>query len=378
MDAAASRPQWCRCVLPCGHMCYYARSVAPGADGVRHGPCLVCAGRHRENCPICLEPLCQEPVSSTECHHFFHLRCLRSRVEAGALHNAAGDPVSFDFLGCPLCRRSGIEQLSGVRRLPALKQQLVLKDMVERRQAALGSGRFVFQVCQQCTLPFSSGAEECHALARGKLEAVCPPCGQDSLAGKPRSCPKHGEESIAWKCRYCCSVATFECFSGREQLHTCDTCHELVEMGVLWDWDAMSDRKLSEDARACPVRRVVYWKKETHRQQKALEGHGKLMDTSEIKAVEHRLAVVAEQLRRCEDELGELHGLGSSSAMHRLQSRAHSLRVEKEDLEVRARAWVGSEALSCPLKGMHPPTGVKYCLGCMICDAEGAPGSTGT
>jgi len=96
----------------------------------------------------------------------------------------------------------------------------------------------------------------------------------------------------------------------------------------------------------------------------------------QVKAVEHRLAVVTEQLRKCELEMAELkelqaqNGSAGESRHQRLKRKAHSLRVEKDELEFRARAWAGIDAHTCPFKGLHPPTGIEYCLGCTLCNEE--------
>lgn len=328
-----------------------------------------------------MEELSEHPVVQTDCGHFFHGRCLRARVDAGAQHNIVGDPVLFDFLECPLCRRPGLERLSTVRRLPPLKRQLELRSMVSAQRDSLCRGgdierKFVFQVCQRCTLPYCSGADECHAQVRGELEAICSPCSEERPAGRPRVCPLHGSESIVWKCRYCCSVATFECFSGQQQLHVCGTCHELVELGHLFDFDKMANASPLSEYGTCPVRRNVYWERGSRWKRMHLD-EGKPMDASQLKAVEHRRSAVVEKLARCEQELRELSELqqlpgtaqDQGAALRRLQGQAHSLRVEKQDLEARARAWsTGGEALVCPLGGLHPPAGVEYCLGCTLCD----------
>jgi len=248
--------------------------------------------------------------------------------------------------------------------------------MVTQQRASLGNGKFAFQVCQKCKVPYCSGADNCHAQVSGTLEAICPPCRDDKPAGKPSICEKHGTEFITWKCRYCCSTATFECFSGQQQLHVCETCHELVELNTLYDFETMANKLTTEEYGTCPVRRSVF--KGGGRWTRCHQDEGKAMDLSQVKAVEHRLSVVLEGLKRCELELAELQKIqesnqspgGPGGAMHRLQRKALSLRVEKDELEARARAWNTGNALVCPFKGLHPPTGIEYCLGCSLCNEE--------
>lgn len=177
----------------------------------------------------------------------------------------------------------------------------------------------------------------------------------------------HGTDSIAWKCRYCCATATYECFSGKDQLHVCDTCHELVELNLLYDHEAMANKLSVEAYGRCPVRRSVYWSGSLRpgRWTRMHADEGKPLTVAEMKSVEHRLAVSAEKLAACEEDLMRAEG----AARHRLQARILSLRTEKEDLESRARAWADGEAFSCPFKGLHPPTGVEFCLGCTICES---------
>jgi hypothetical protein len=212
-------------------------------------------------------------------------------------------------------------------------------------------------------------------MARGKMEVICNPCSRDQPAGKSRICPVHGTSAIAWKCRYCCAVATFECFSGRQQLHVCDTCHDNRVLDYLFDFDNMANALPLEQYGTCPVRRNVY-----------LGTCGNPMDPSQLKSIERRLAVVSDKASRCDRELEELLQWGGSGvdllgqnnagSLYRLRRKAHSLRVEKEDLMRLVDGWPAGEAMQCPFRGMHPPTGVEYCLGCTICEPPlfgGAP-----
>lgn len=366
--------QWCTCVTACGHQCFYAHCGRQGPDGREHGPCLTCTKQHGDTCPICLSNLTEQPVVSTRCGHLFHAECLASRVQVGARHNIGGDRLLFDFMECPLCKSPGIERLPSLRRLPELKRQLELKSMVACQRASLGEGRFAFQVCQKCKVPYCSGADDCHSQVSNGLDAVCAPCREDKPAGKPHVCERHGEDFIVWKCRYCCSVATFQCFSGEQQLHVCETCHELVELNTLYDFDTMANKLPLEQYGSCPVRRSVF--RGGGRWKRCHQDEGKVMDLSQVKAVEHRLAVVLESLKKCELEIAELQKMKEShpstqtpsGGLHRLQMKAHSLRVEKDELEARARAWDTGNALRCPFKGLHPPTGIEYCLGCSLCN----------
>jgi len=171
-------------VTPCGHQCYYSYSTR-GVGTAEHGPCLTCTKHHGDSCPICLEDLIEYPVVHTACGHLFHAHCLCSRVEAGARHNITGDRLLFDFMECPLCKRPGIERLPALKVMPPLKRQLELKVMVGKKRAALGEGNFTFQLCQKCSVPYCSGADECHAQVQGKLEAICPPCSEHKPAGEP-------------------------------------------------------------------------------------------------------------------------------------------------------------------------------------------------
>lgn len=302
---------------------------------------------------------------TTDCDHRLHAHCLRARVEVGAQHNNEGDPLLFDFLECPFCRsRLGEAALAPAPSAVVRRQQEIAR-MVDKLQVELGPGRFIFQVCRRCTLPYCSGEMACHSMARGKVEAICNPCSRDQPAGKPKICSVHGADYIAWKCRYCCSVATFECFSGRQQLHVCDTCHDNRVLDFLFDFNLMANALPLEQYGVCPVRRSVYG------------NCGNPLDPSQLKAIERRLAIVSEKAARCEKELEELlqwggqvdlQGQNNAGALHRLRRKAHSLRVEREDLGRLVDGWPACGALVCPFNCMHPPTGVEYCLGCTLCE----------
>jgi len=294
---------WCTCVTPCGHQCFYSHSTR-GAVAAGHGLCLTCTKRHGDSCPICLEDLIEHPVVQTACGHLFHAHCLCSRVEVGARHNTTGDPLLFDFMECPLCKRPGIEKLPAIKAVQPLKRQLELQVMVSKKRAALGEGDFKFQLCQKCSVPYCSGTNQCHAHVQSKLEAICPPCNEHQPAGEPSVCPKHGTSHIAWKCRYCCSVAAFECFSGEQQLHVCETCHELVELNTLFDFEKMANKLPLEEYGSCPVRRCVF--RGGSRWTRSHRDEGKPLDSAQAKAIEHRLAIIADKLQKYELDISEM------------------------------------------------------------------------
>jgi len=160
----------------------------------------------------------------------------------------------------------------------------------------------------------------------------------------------------------------------------CETCHELVELNTLFDFDKMANMLPLEEYGSCPVRRCVF--RGGSRWTRCHRDEGKPLDAAQAKAIEHRLAIIADKLQKYELEISEIGAAQVSypdrpgralaangePRQQRLKCKAHSLRVEKQELEFRARAWAGSEAHVCPFKGQHPPTGIEYCLGCTLCN----------
>ena len=61
---------------------------------------------------------------------------------------------------------------------------------------------------------------------------ICKEC--EANRGNAQECDRHGTESLMWKCRYCCSPATFECFS---YAHFCKDCHEFPAIKQLMNFD---------------------------------------------------------------------------------------------------------------------------------------------
>ena len=89
-------------------------------------------------------------------------------IEVGAQHNAAGDPVLFDFLECPLCR-TGIMDLPTITTLPLVRRQIDLRGMVDSLQDVLAKGEAPRAVLLKLALDAAYGMK---ALAEDRKSVV--------------------------------------------------------------------------------------------------------------------------------------------------------------------------------------------------------------
>ena len=208
-------------------------------------------------CSLCwTDSLGAAPCLQLGCGHYFHLHCIAEQIERkwddGGGHGAAAAALSFGFLGCPMCKADIVHNLLDARTQPlfelrskviAMAVAVVIRDQTAGDEAAAHalaatSGEtleafalrgYVFKQCSDCQQPFCTGAAECGAGLEGGAGALegdqeqvlfCPGCV--ARHGSIEECKKHGTGDMMWKCRYCCSLASYECFS---YAHFCSVCH---------------------------------------------------------------------------------------------------------------------------------------------------------
>jgi len=241
-------------------------------SGVRH---RTLATTLEDTCSLCqTEELGRMPIIVLDCGHVFHFSCVKKKLNAKRGHS-----LSFKFLRCPLCNMrmshpSLMDIIAPYQRLESATQSLALfialndsalmkefhhrdgalalrMEEFEEKSDPPGLNRdpstmvlvrgaeaaatdtssrrdlisyaldyYVFYQCSRCDKPYFGGARACGpAEEAANLEPdalICPQC-----QNVPR-CNKHDNMDMMYKCRFCCSIATFFCFS---KVHYCTRCH---------------------------------------------------------------------------------------------------------------------------------------------------------
>ena len=210
-----------------------------------------------EFCPLCwTESLGAAPSITLACGHTIHSHCAQEQIA----RSWPGGPITFSFMECPVCRKdmehpqldkslAGHKKLREQVRLMAVEQACeehggpdaveLLADAAKEPVEAYAMRQSVFKQCWTCKSPFFFGAAHCGggeaqaaAQEEDKEGILCKEC--EASSGNAETCDRHGTEALMWKCRYCCSPATYECFS---YAHFCDNCHEYPAIKELMDFD---------------------------------------------------------------------------------------------------------------------------------------------
>jgi hypothetical protein len=227
-------------------------------DGLAHFSKLKVQGTSaHEFCPLCwTDSLGTAPSITLGCGHTLHAHCVQQQVE----RNWPGGPINFSFMECPVCRQDLThplidKDLEAHRKLrkqvklmavevaqeehggPAAVQ--LLADAASEDIESYAVRQSVFKQCFQCKSPFFFGAAHCGGAAaqaaaqeEDKEGIICKEC--EAIAGVEESCDRHGTDHLMWKCRYCCSPATYECFS---YAHFCHECHEFPAINQLMNFN---------------------------------------------------------------------------------------------------------------------------------------------
>merc|ERR1719502_149027 len=135
----------------------------------------------------------------------------------------------------------------------------LLADAAREDAETFASRQSVFKQCWECKSPFYFGAAHCGgneaqegAQEEDKEGIICKECEARNAAVE--TCDRHGTDHLMWKCRYCCTPATYECFS---YAHFCDNCHEYpgnqyVNAKELWEYTPC--KGCGDNGRSCPLR----------------------------------------------------------------------------------------------------------------------------
>lgn len=316
----------CTKKLKCSHFCCGI------ADSTICPPCLdPCCDQREKNAPkyddvcvICYNELGNAPYLVLSCIHSFHYVCFDARLKAGP----SGSRIDFDFTRCPLCKSRAAHAdfavlIKSYREMEECVtdlayERLVYEGLENDPQIVNKDGRFYkdprgfamdhysFFKCYECKAPYFAGARECGPAGDDdekvdEKELICPKCSQ---VESQKSCKVHGDSWIAYKCKYCCSVASFHCWSN---CHFCVNCHK---PGT---WDKLAKHKTGANLK--PI----------------------------------------EQYQQCP---------GIREKMNEyIADNPHS---SVEEREVIFASFI-SDPDRCPMKKRHPPAGIEFGLGCLMC-----------
>ncbi|VDP46461.1 unnamed protein product [Soboliphyme baturini] len=176
---------------------------------------------------ICFwERLSAAPSIRLSCGHVFHYHCCQNSLK----NKWYGPRISFNFMTCPLCRKTIDHQLLKSLLTPFTALQAEIQEKALMRLDYEG-----MRNCPEITDPHSRFYNDATAFAMEKYAYFqCYKC-QKSYFGGTAECQAaqassdydptelHGAEYLQYKCRYCCSIAVFFCFGTT---HFCARCHD--------------------------------------------------------------------------------------------------------------------------------------------------------
>jgi len=188
-------------------------------------------------CAICM---CNECDTLLQCGHAFHLSCLEMQLKT----KWTGVRISFDFLGCAICRQRMkhsskylAQSITDMENLEVNIQKMAVEKAKEEDITNGLEGNellehamkvLAYYMCVQCQQPFCGGLVSCAADIEIDTSSLrCQSCIFQSDAAKNKDeipdlkCKIHGYKSAMFKCDSCCSIATYDCIYN----HYCDRCH---------------------------------------------------------------------------------------------------------------------------------------------------------
>jgi hypothetical protein len=331
----------CCKTLCCGHSCFGYRDE-PVCPPCLHPSCSAAAqlvGVHVDettSCVFCTEELGQGSVIVLDCaptmRHVFHHDCVKAKLEA----RWSGAAIDFSFLNCPLCARPmrhvAFQWLLNDFNL--LYRQVLLKALERTRfdgfdrdasivrpngrffnnAAAFALHHYAFFQCFQCRHPYFGGARMCEAAAMPEQIEGAP--AAQAAEFKPQdlvcvSCKKlESQDSCARHgTEYLAFKCRFCCSVGTwlcwGKTHFCDRCH--TGWTPLVEYLTGTNKKRIWEYPQCP-------------------------------GIEERIKAVRE-----------------NPAYDSLEKQEEAMKL-----------LVCDPAL-CPMRIVHPPNGLEYGLGCVMC-----------
>ncbi|EGG20197.1 hypothetical protein DFA_07317 [Cavenderia fasciculata] len=202
-------------------------------------------------CNICWsETLSAAPcIMLTGCGHVFHYTCVESRLNAPDLQRTAQPRLTFQHLDCPLCNKQMKHPALELLMKPHLQlldlvkakatQRLVYEGLQRSKELEIKTSkwyknpegfamdRYQYYPCYKCKSPYFAGMVRCdQGIDTYKLdELLCENCRPTTTGS---TCTVHGVEYMEFKCHYCCSKASWVCWS---KIRFCDDCHKKQQGG---------------------------------------------------------------------------------------------------------------------------------------------------
>lgn len=311
----------CRKMLPCNHACY-------GFSGeITCLPCLEPQCRRdgeqtkEDTCAICMTDELQRAacISLDRCGHIFHKACIDQRVAA----KWVAKRIDFEYLNCPLCKL----QISHPNLIEVLKGPLKLKEQVTK----LSMERFKFERLENHSYlinpksPFYNKPEE--FAVKHFAFYLCFRCHRPYFAGAA------GCEAALDTEWHEADLLCGGCQLGVQNVSSCK------KHGTDW---------LGWKCRFCCSNSVWYCFSSTHFCERCHSIFPTLVTAQGINLKKLHEYTQCGGLRDMMDRL--------------IQDRSLS-EIEREE---RMKKLVSDEK-KCPLGVRHPPNGVEFGMGCILC-----------
>lgn len=232
-------------------------------------------------------------------------------------------PIFHQRLLLPLLEVISLEQRIQTMALERLvyesmdKDEILLNDSSPwyKKPLEYAMHSFVFQQCFKCKQPYFAGGYECNDPAAGTVKVKDLLCAtcQPSSLGE---CKVHSKEFLLYKCRYCCQPSSWSCWGNT---HFCNDCHK---SGV---WQNLAVHRTGANKQ-------------------------RIWDYPQCAALTSKITKL------------------------RQDPKFAAASEEEQNAQL---AKLEADPQQCPLKRPHPPNGIEYALGCVMCDSSIAPGAGG-
>ncbi|GAB5362054.1 hypothetical protein AAMO2058_000765200 [Amorphochlora amoebiformis] len=307
----------CTKSLSCGCIC-------TGVAGEKEHPgCLKCAGKGGLLCPICLDTLDSQANIMLSCYHRFHAKCVQDLIKA----RWPDARISFDYLCCPICK----VEIKHECLKPYLRPAHKLKAQVEK----LAINRLRYEMLDTHTKLTDPKSPFYKNPTKFAMEYFlfygCHKCDSPYFAGQ-RECMEAGTD-----------------FNPRDLIcPSCQNVQDCPKHGK--EWVAFKCRF------CCNVSSWYCWGNTHFCTSCHRDGRWQ-------KYVEHRSGKNKMELWEYEQCPG-------------IQAQIDKL---PKDISLEQKRKVCKEMISkssmCPLRISHPINGLRFALGCMICNSSPIPTS---